>query len=443
MTTDQIDLPAHSPEAEQGVLGCLLIDSNLIHDLASKNVTPDWFYVHANRIVFDAIRILIERRTPIDLITLGQHLQVHQQLEGIGGHAYLSAAIDSVPSAANLPYYVEILKEKTAERRITAACAAITQDSRAGIPPSLDRIEAALADARSVGASNSGGMTTAKSAFLKFGAWIQDRINNVGNISGVPTGITRLDHMLDGIQFSEMTLFAARPSVGKTALGCCVTAAAVDAGIPTLFVTAEMSDKMIMRRLVSNRGSVPMDALKKGTLNEREYQQCAIAGRALSDSPLFFEEQIGGDTIGRLIASIRFAVSRHAVRFVVIDYLQKYKGDSKREKKTEELGEVCEKLQKLTRETGISILALAQLNRENEKDKKTRVPKLTDLGDSKELENHADAVVLIHRDRASSGEAELIVAKQRDGECGSVKVHFDGKFCRFANLHPTIDPTAA
>lgn len=433
-------LPPHSIDAETGVIGCLLIEPNTAHDCLTARVTPDWFYSLPHRILYTQIQAMVSERLPVDLITLGQRLRDSQQLEGIGGLSFLSAAIDSVPSAANLPTYIDILRDKTAQRRIVAACAATVQDLSAGIAPDIARIESAVVDARNIGTPAQGGIVSAKTACFAFNEWLHERTENRGKISGVPTGIHQLDKLLDGIQYAELTLIAARPSVGKTALGCCVSSAAVEANVPTLFVTAEMSNRMIIRRIIANRASVSMTDMRRGVLDDSQCRRILLATSVIAKSPLFFEEQMGGVTIGKLLATIRTAIREHGVRFVVIDYIQKFRGDLQREKLTEEIGEVCGKLQLIARETRVAIVALAQLNRENEKEKKTRTPKLTDLGDSKQLEQDADTVIAIHRDRSqTSGEADLCIIKQRDGECGTVKCHYEGQYCRFANLETRMD----
>lgn len=437
------DLPPHSPESELGIIGCLLIDSDLVHDLSAANVTIDWFYSHINRIVAATIIAMVDEKQPVDLITLSERLKSKGELDGIGGTAYLIEASNSVPSAANFTYYLSILREKTAQRRIAATCAATVSNLREGIPPDLDHIEAALTDARSVGVQADGSHASIKTVAKELCNWIEDRKKNRGKLSGVPTGITRLDRIIDGLQLAELTLIAARPSVGKTALGCCIALHAASENFPTLFITAEMSRKMILRRMVCNAASVSMTIVKEGTIDDDTHLKLGLAIQRILAMPLTFDEHMGGCTIGKLGASIRKGIRKNGIKLVIIDYIQKFKSDRERDKKTEEIGDVCSKLQGIARETGVAIVALAQLNRENEKEKKTRTPKLTDLGDSKQLEQDADTVIMIHRDRAETkGEAELHIVKQRDGECGMVKTHYEGRFCRFANLHTSIDTDA-
>lgn len=426
-----LDLPPHSPEAENGVLGCLLLKPELVHDLADANVTPDWFYQHTARFAVESVRSMVENGHPVDLITIGERLRTDGNLEGIGGLPYLSAAMDSVPSAANLQYYLGILREKTTARRIAATCAAVVSETRQGIQPDIARIEASIADAKSVGTTATAGIADSKTVCHEFIDWLQMRSETKGKLSGVPTGIRLLDHFTDGIQYAEFTVIAARPSIGKTAFGCCLSSRAVSEGIPSLFVTAEMSKRMIMRRILSNRASVPMNTLRGGDLSDTESRRLAVAMNHIKTEPLFFEEMMGGATIGRLISSIRAAHRIHSVKIVVIDYIQKFRGDSEREKKTEELADVTNKLQAISRELGIAIVGLAQLNRENEKEKKPRKPKLTDLRESGAIEQDADTVIAIHRSDRSDPDAELCVIKQRDGECGDAKCNYEGQYCRF------------
>ena len=436
------DLPPHSHEAELGIIGCLLLDPNLAKDLPLARFTPDWIYTQTHRIIIGAITAMVSESTPVDIITLSERLKSDGYLEGVGGVPYLIEAGNSVPSAGNFTYYLEILREKTVERRLQAGLTGVIQNAREGATVDIPRIEQIIADARAVGTDRDHQGTTAKMACLRFAEWLEQRIINRGKLSGVPTGIRMLDKILDGIQYAELTLIAARPSIGKTALGCCVTTTAISAGIPTLFVTAEMSDKMIVRRLISNHASVSMTSLKEGVITDSEHQRIVTAMHQISRAPLHFEEQMGGATLGKLLGSIHHHIRKNGVKLVVIDYIQKFKTDSKVDKRTEELEEICDKVQYVARKTGVAILALAQISRDSEKEKKPRAPRLADLSDSKALEAHADTVILIHRERGTSGEAELIVAKQRDGECANIKAHYEGKYCRFANIETSIDHSA-
>jgi replicative DNA helicase len=240
--------------------------------------------------------------------------------------------------------------------------------------------------------------------------------------------------MTDGFQLGELAILAARPSIGKTAMAIAIAEAATIRGkVPTLFVSLEMSDESIVRRLVANVGSVPMQDIRTGEMTEGSFKSMGMASAKISSSPLHFVSGSSASSIASLTAIIRRSVRKWGIKLVLIDYLQKIHGSKSAEKKTYEIAEVSGKLKAIAVDTKTAIVALAQLNRENEKDK-GRPPKLTDIGESGQIERDADLVMLLNRDRTQpSGEAVIAIAKQRDGECGLVKLWYDGQFCRFSD----------
>jgi replicative DNA helicase len=245
--------------------------------------------------------------------------------------------------------------------------------------------------------------------------------------------------MTDGFQFGELAIIAARPSIGKTAIAIAIArAAAIEHRVPTLFISLEMSDESIVRRMVSNVGSIPMQDIKTGDLDEGGMKAMASASAKVAGSPIYFVSGSGVSGIATITAVIRRAVRKWGVKLVLIDYLQKIHGSKAAEKKTYEIAEVSGRLKAIASDTKTAVVALAQLNRENEKDK-GRVPRLTDLADSGQIERDADLVLLLNRERNQpNGEAIIAVAKQRDGECGLVPLWYEGQFCRFTDPSPSF-----
>ena len=437
--------PPNSLEAEQGVIGCCFLEAASIDKATETGLLPHWFFDLRHRKLWETIRDMHEAGTPTDIITVSQHLKDAQQFDEIGGIAYLSTIPETVPSAANLTYYTDILREKFQLRRVLSATAGITSrihDSEDQNPEALlEEAETTIREARSESTPKLS--TTAKRAVHQFLDKLQDRFNNKDKLSGIPTGFKRLDTMLDGLQLAELTLIAARPSIGKTSIGASMAiAAAIDHEIPTLFISLEMSESALVRRMVSDLSGVPMKTLRSGNLSADDFRSVTTAAAKISKAPIFFEEAIGGAPVSKIVAMIRRAQRQHGVKLVVIDYIQKIQSDKTEEKRTYEIANVSGALQRVTRSSSVAILALAQLNRENEKGK-GRMPSLTDLADSKQLEQDADTVILLHRKREeATGDAFLIVAKQRDGECDTIKLGFDGRCCRFTD-QPTVIATDA
>ena len=447
MESDTLDRqPPNSIEAEQGVLGCCILESDCIDKCTETGILPHWFFDLRHRTLWDTMRDMREAGTPTDLITIGQNLKDAKQFDGIGGLAYLSGLQDAVPSAANLSYYTDILREKFQLRRVLATASGIAariQDSPDQPAETLlEEAEASIREARSESAPKLS--TTSKRAVHRFLDLLQDRYQNRDKLSGISTGFKRLDTMLDGLQLAELTQIAARPSIGKTSIGASIALhAAVTSGIPTLFISAEMSETALVRRMVSDLSGVHMKSIRSGHLTDDDLRRITTAAASIANAPIFFEEAIGGCPVSKAVAMIRRAQRQHGVKLVVIDYIQKLTSDQAEEKRTYEIGNVSGALQRATRSTGVAILALAQLNRENEKGK-GRMPSLTDLADSKQLEQDADTVILLHRKREeSTGDAFLIVAKQRDGECDTIKLGFDGRCCRFTDQTTAIDHDAS
>ncbi len=263
---------------------------------------------------------------------------------------------------------------------------------------------------------------------------LQKRFERQGKIQGVPTGLWEFDQKTDGLQYGEQTLIAARPSMGKTALGLNIAENAVlQFGIPTLFVSLEMSVPALMRRLLSSVSKVTMGEIRGGKFTPDDFKSFTLFNAKMSRQPLYFIPCLNGVDSKRLCGVIRRKVKQHGIKLVVIDYLQKIRGAAKSEKKTYELAEVSGDLVNCAKQTGAAFLTLAQLGRGNEKEG-DRMPKLTDIADCGQIERDADTVALLHRSRSDeSVPPVLIIAKQRDGDCGIVKLSFDGKFCKFGN----------
>ena len=416
---------------EFGLIGACLTGSLDTCADAFAEVKTEWIQTDTLRDTYEAIRSLTQQnRQPL----LSELAKEWKKLNGNQPIPFedWNKAMEICPSPANLPYYTKGIIEAAYRRQLRIAGDRLIRES-AVLTLQPDQIVSNAESGLSIEVSRET-LSTSKQVAGSFIDQMQERFSRKGTLSGVTTGFHWLDQMTDGLQHREMALIAARPSIGKTAIAISIAeAAAVRAKIPTLFISLEMSKEAIFRRSVASIGSVPMQSLKSGNLSEGDMRSMSMAAGKIASSPLWFLDGSSSQSVASITANVRRAVRKHGVRLVIVDYIQKVKAADKAEKRTYEVAEVSGKLKDIAVQTGVAMLCLAQLNRENEKEK-GRPPRLSDLADSGQLERDADCVMLLDRDRREAkGQASIIIAKQRDGECGVVKLWYDGQFCRFSD----------
>ena len=426
--------PYFPKDDELGMIGACLTGSIDTCSDALADIRSEWITQDNLRLTFDAIRGLVQENKQPTLGELGKEWKkVYGQLPM--PFDQWNQAMDVCPSPANLPYYIKGITEAAHRRQLRDAGDRLIRES-AIITLQPDQIVANAEAGLTIEVSRES-LSTSKQVAGNFIDQMQERFNRKGSLSGIATGFHWLDDKTDGLQLREMAIIAARPSIGKTAIAIAIAhKAAIQDKVPTLFVSLEMSKEAIFRRTVATIGSVSMQNLKSGNLTEGDMKSMMAASGKISNSPLWFLDGSSSHSISSITANVRRAVRKHQVRLVIVDYLQKVKAADRSEKRTYEVAEVSGKLKDIAVQTGVAMLCLAQLNRENEKDK-GRQPRLTDLADSGQIERDADLVMLLDRDRKEpSGEASIIIAKQRDGECGLVKLWYDGQYCRFSDPSP-------
>lgn len=448
MRAKRVDrLPPHSIEAEQGILGCVLLDPVECMGTCADGLKAGSaaFYDLRHQTLFNCFLRMFNANKPMDIIAVQQWLKDAGQLDSIGGLMYLAELQSLVPSAANIGFYLSVVREKHTLRKLLNTCSGViarVHEHEGEVESLLDDVEGDILkiNEERLAESNGSGICGSRAVLKEFVNELEYRHKTQGQIHGIRSGFQKLDYMTDGLQIGELCVIAARPSIGKTAIAVTIAkAACVDDHVPTLIVTCEMSQRSLMRRLVSLVSSVPMQSLKKGCLTEGDGRAITAAQSAIGKAPLYFLDAIGGHTISSICTAIRRAVKTHGVKFVILDYLQKVRPTKSHEKRTYEVAEVSGRLKAIAVSEGVAMLALAQLNRESEKDKESR-PKMTHLADSGQIERDADTLCLLHRERGETqGDAELIVAKQRDGECGIVNLIYDGRFCRFESASAAIN----
>jgi replicative DNA helicase len=421
--------PFFAENDEFGLIGaCLSGGSDVCHEVFAK-IPTESFQNDNLRHIYELAKGLVAKTEPVNMTTVVKEWKRSMGQTTVPFEV-LNKCDELCPSPANHPEFAKAVLEAHHRRQLRFAGDRLMRDSAVSTL-SVDQIVANAEAGITVEASKEE-VQSCKSVVSRFIDSTQARFARKGELSGITSGFDRLDRMTDGFQFGELAVIAARPSIGKTAIAIAIArAAAIDHRVPTLFISLEMSDESIVRRMVSTVGSIPMQNIKTGELDQGGMKAMSTASAKIAGSPIHFISGSGVSNIATITAVIRRAVRKWKVKLVLIDYLQKIHGSKSAEKKTYEIAEVSGKLKGVASDTNTAVIALAQLNRENEKDK-GRVPRLTDLADSGQIERDADLVLLLNRERDQpQGEAVIAIAKQRDGECGLVPLWYEGKFCRF------------
>ena len=437
-------LPPQNLEAERGVLGSVLLINDVL-DEVTEVITPEHFYTDAHRKIFSAIRRLYDNNVhAIDPLTLAEELDKHSELADIGGTAYLEQVLEAVPHAGNTRYYAGIVREKWVQRQLIFACNEILTECYDGSNDPDDVLSSAEQRIfRILDDQGDPRKILIKDILLDAFDRINERMENDEVISGIPTGFTDLDQKLNGLQPSELVILAARPSMGKTALVCNIAEGVAmgneDKGV--LLFSLEQSNLELAERLLCIRSQVNSHRLRAGTLDDDERKLLVHASTELSEAPLFLDDH-PGRTIAQITAVARRLQRRNGVAVVIIDYLQLIEPEDKSAPREQQIALITRRLKALAKELSVPVIALAQLNRgvEHREDKK---PRLSDLRESGAIEQDADVVMFLHRaehynaeDRP--GEADVIIAKNRNGPTDTVNLTWIKESMRFTN-HSHLD----
>jgi len=435
-------LPPQHIEAEQSILGGILIENEAINRV-TEILAADDFYRDTHRKIFNALINLSERDEPADLITLTNELRKSDQLDSIGGASYLASLIDSVPTAANIQYYARIVKEKAILRKlIQTSTEIITQsyEDRGDVEGFLDEAERAIFDIseKRVRPSFYPIREIVKESF----ATIEKLFKKKEAVTGVPSGFKELDRMTAGFQPSDLIIIAGRPSMGKTAFCLDVAEyAAIDNKIPVAIFSLEMSKEQLVIRMLCSQAHVEGTRLRTGYLNESDWPKLTIAAGSLSESPIYIDDSAALSVL-ELRAKARRLKSDHGLGMVIVDYLQLMKGRSRVESRQQEISEISRSLKALSKELNIPVIAVSQLSRKTEERTGNR-PQLSDLRESGAIEQDADLILFIYRDEVynrsednpNRGKAEVIIGKQRNGPIGKIDLAFLDKFTTFKDLY--------
>ncbi len=435
-------LPPQHIEAEQSVLGGILIENEAINRV-TEILDADDFYRDAHRKIFHALINLSERDEPADLITLTNELRKIDQIDTIGGASYLASLIDSVPTAANIEYYARIVKEKAILRKlIETSTEIITQsyEDRGDVESFLDEAERAIFEIseRRVRPSFFPIKDIVKDSFK-----ILERLYEKKElITGVPSGFKELDRLTAGFQSSDLIIVAGRPSMGKTAF-CLNLAqyAAIERKVSIAIFSLEMSKEQLGIRMLCSEAHVEGTKLRSGFLSESDWPRLTIAAGNLSEAPIYIDDTAALSVL-ELRAKARRLKSDQRLGMVIVDYLQLMKGRARVESRQQEISEISRSLKGLAKELNIPVIAVSQLSRKTEERTGNR-PQLSDLRESGAIEQDADLILFIYRDEVynrdpdnpNRGKAEVIIGKQRNGPIGKVDLAFLDKFTTFKDLY--------
>jgi replicative DNA helicase len=433
-------LPPQDLAAEQSALGSMLLSKDAIADCAEV-VRPQDFYRPAHEAIHEAVIDLYSRGEPVDAITVSDELTKRGDLTRVGGTAYLHQLISSVPTAANASYYAQIVAERAVLRRLVEAGTRIVQMGYAqGAGDVEDIVNLAQAEVYGVAEKRGGEDYTILGELLEPTMdEIEHAAGSSGEMIGVPTGFTDLDELTNGLHAGQMVIVAARPAVGKSTFALDIArAAAIKSNLPSVIFSLEMSRTEITMRLLSAESQIALQHMRKGSLRDADWTRIAETQGRIHGAPLFIDDS-PNMSLMEIRAKCRRLKQRHNLKLVIVDYLQLMSSGKRVESRQQEVAEFSRALKLLAKELELPVIALSQLNRgpEQRTDKK---PQMSDLRESGSIEQDADVVILLHREslyeRESprEGEADVIVAKHRNGPTGTITVAFQGHYSRFTNM---------
>lgn len=433
-------LPPHSQEAEEAVLGSLLIDPDALFEV-SNFLRPEAFYRTANRWIYESILSLSERREPLDFVTLTEELRRREQLEEVGGEAYVISLINAVPTAINARSYGKLVEAAALRRKLIAAASAIANlayDEAEDINVVIDRSESALFSISEQRTTRD--LVPVRQIAGEYLDRIQRLMEQGDDVIGVPTGFTDLDRLLGGLNRSDLLILAARPGMGKTSLQNAIAlTAAMRYGKRVAMFNLEMSGEQLVQRMIAAETRIDSQRLRRGQLHEHELPIFMEAIGRLSETRIFIDDT-PSITTNQLRTKCRRLYAEHGLDLVIIDYLQLMSAEHSTNNRVQEISEISRGLKGLARELDVPVLAAAQLSRAVEQ-RQDKHPQLSDLRDSGSIEQDADIVMFIYRDEYYNPDtterpniAELTIAKHRNGPTGVIDLYWHSKLATFRNL---------
>ncbi|WMM24677.1 replicative DNA helicase [Tissierella sp. MB52-C2] len=432
-------VPPHSLEAEQSVLGAMILNKEAINT-AIEIIRPDDFYKEANKEIFESILVLFNKNEPVDLITLSEELKRRGTLENIGGVTYLANISSSIATTANVKYYCKIVEEKSILRRLINSCddvIAKSYENSDEVNTIIEKAEKSIFDITQ--GRHREGFSPISEVLLDSFSQIEERAANQGTLTGLTTGFIDLDNKLSGLQKSDLVLLAARPSMGKTAISVnIVTNAALKASASVAVFSLEMSKEQLVQRMISATAHVDLQKIISGRLEEEEWLQVINSMGPLSQANVFIDDT-PGISLMEMKAKCRRLKIEKGLDLVMIDYLQLMQLEGKQESRQQEISTISRGLKALAKEMDCPVIALSQLSRAPELRTDHR-PILSDLRESGAIEQDADVVLFLYRDDYYNEDSEkknigeVIIAKHRNGPTGSIELVFKKEFTKFVNM---------
>lgn len=442
----QVNLPPQSIEAEQSVLGGLMLD-NMSWDRIADVIGDSDFYRHEHKLIFRAIATLINESRPADVVTVQEALERNDLLENAGGFNYLITLVQNTPSAANIRRYAEIVRERSIIRQLAEVG---TEIARSAYSPQGKSSEQLLDEAENKVFQIAESTAKSKQGFLEIAELLRENVaridmlynrDNPDEVTGIATGFADLDRITSGLQAGDLVIIAGRPSMGKTAFAINIAEnIALDSNLPVAVFSMEMGGTQLVMRMMSSIGRVDQNLLKTGRLEDDDWARLNESVVRLSKAPIFIDE-----TAGLTALEIRARSRRLARRFngqlglIVIDYLQLMSGSGRSDNRSAELGEISRSLKALAKELQVPVIALSQLSRTVEQRTDKR-PMMSDLRESGAIEQDADLIMFMFRDEyynkensEAKGLAECIIGKHRNGPTGRIYLTFLGQYTRFEN----------
>jgi replicative DNA helicase len=432
-------IPPHSIEAEQSVLGAMLLDREAIIS-ASGQIKPEDFYRDSHREVFEAVMELFEKGEPVDLVTLTEQLRQRNTLEAVGGVGFLTDISSSVPTTANAAHYARIIREKALLRKLIRVCGEISDMSFEAAEEAAGIIEFAEKGIFDISQGRtSKGFVPLKEILVSSYNRIEELYNTKGKTTGISTGFNDIDAKTSGLQKSDLILVAARPSMGKTAFALNIAQhAALKVRVPVAIFSLEMSKEQLVNRMICAEANIDSHKLRTGNLGDEDWPRLAGAVSKLSEASIYIDDT-PGITVAEMRSKCRRLKLERGLELILIDYLQLMQGSGRAESRQQEISEISRALKALAREMDCPVLAMSQLSRAPEMRSEHR-PMLSDLRESGAIEQDADVVMFLYRDEyyhpdtEKKGIAEIILAKQRNGPTGTVELVWLDKFTKFADM---------
>lgn len=434
--TDKV--PPQNLDAEQSVLGAILLDNGALHT-AIDLINRDDFYRESHRRIFTAMLELFERSEPIDIITITDHLKSKNELESVGGALYLTSLVSTMPTAANIRYHAKIVREKAILRGLLRSVSDIAGKVYSGESDTdelIDFAEKTIFDLHDRKLTNP--FVTMKEVIKDSFQMIEQLYDKKETVTGVPTGYRALDELTTGLQKGDLIVIGGRPSMGKTAFSLNIAQhVAVELHEPVAVFSLEMSKEQLALRMLCAEAMVDSNNVRKGFIRKEDWHKLTSAAGNLAQAPIFIDDS-SSMTVLEMRARARRIKAEHGLSLIIVDYLQLMRGRANIESRVQEISEISRSLKALSKELKVPVIALSQLNRGVETRTGNKKPTLSDLRESGAIEQDADVIIFLYRDEVynkdsvdNKGKAEIIVAKQRNGPIDTVPLTFLSYCTRF------------